>query len=196
MKPLPVSAWDPSLQHVVDDMHGRPLNIHALMANHPPLLNAWWNLRNYLVNGGDLEQRHCELVILRIAVLTDSWYEWASHVDRGLECGLTLEEIERVKAGPQDTGWSRQEAILLTAVDDLATRQTISGDTLQSLYEFFSEAQIMDTILLHGMYSTIACMISVWGLELDAHILDRLPDICRQEETLTKPHHVLEQKKA
>jgi len=181
MKPLPVSDWDASLQHVVVDMHGRPLNIHALMANHPPLLDAWWNLRNYLVNGGDLDQRHCELVILRIAVLTDSWYEWASHVDRGLECGLTLEDIERVKTGPGDSEWGRQEVALLTAVDDLATRRTISKDTLLLLHEFFTEAQIMDTILLHGMYSTIACMIGTWGLELDEHILDRLPDTVREQ---------------
>ena len=176
MKPLPISAWDPSLQHVIDDMHGRPLNIHALMANHPPLLDAWWNLRNYLVNGGDLDQQHCELVILRIAVLTGCWYEWASHVERGLTCKLTPEEIERVKVGPRDAGWGEQEAALLTAVDDLATKRTIPEDTLRRLDAFFTEAQIMDTILLHGMYNTIACMISAWGLELDERVRDRLPD--------------------
>src|SRR6056300_4832 len=137
MKPLPISAWDPSLQHVVDDMHGRPLNIHALMANHPRLLSTWWDLRMYLVNGGDLTQRHCELVILRIAVHMKSWYEWASHVVRGIDSGLTLEEIENVRSG--DGEWSDADTALLQAVDDVATRNHINEATLTCLEKHFTD---------------------------------------------------------
>ncbi len=176
MKPVPLQDWDESLHHVVDDMNGRPLNIHSLMANHPPLLKAWWDLRMYLVNGGDLEQRHCELVILRIAVHMDSWYEWASHVVRGLECGLALPEIERVKDGPGADGWTEQEAALLFAVDELAQNQAISGASLGTLREHFSNQQVLDMVALHGMYNTIACMINTWGLSLDTHIEARLPE--------------------
>ena len=176
MKPVPLQDWDDSLQHVIDDMNGRPLNIHALMANHPPLLKAWWDLRLYLVNGGDLDQRHCELVILRIAVHMNSWYEWAAHVVRGLDCGLSLQEIERVKDGPSAEEWTEQEAALLCAVDELAENQAISEAGLARLREHFSNQQVLDTIALHGMYNTIACMINTWGLSLDAHIEAQLPD--------------------
>ena len=176
MKPVPLPEWDTSLQHVIDDMNGRPLNIHSLMANHPRLLNAWWDLRNYSVNGGDLEQRHCELVILRVAVNVDSWYEWASHVERGLACGLTRAEIERVKVGPDADGWTPQESALLTAIDNLAKTQAIAEATLQELNEHFTQQQVMDMILLHGMYNTIACMIKTWDLDLDPDVAERLPD--------------------
>ena len=176
MEPLQPQVWDASLQHVIDDMNGRPLNIHSLMANHPRLLNAWWDLRNYSVNGGDLEQRHCEIAILRVAVHTNSWYEWASHVDRGLACGLTLAEIERVRAGPDAGDWDAQDAALLLAMDNLAENQAIAKDTLQELGEHFTQRQILDMILLHGMYNTIACMIKTWGLELDSHVAERLPE--------------------
>jgi len=176
MKPIPPQNWDASLQHVIDDMDGRPLNIHSLMANHPHFLNAWWDLRNYSVNGGDLDQRHCEMAILRVAVHLDSWYEWASHVERGLSCGLTLEEIERVKAGPAATGWSAQEAALLDAIDDLTEIQGIAESTLQALGQHFTQQQILDLILLYGMYNTIACMINTWSLALDPHVAERLPE--------------------
>jgi len=176
MKPVPLQEWDTTLKHVINDMNGRPLNIHSLMANHPRLLNAWWDLRNYSVNGGDLEQRHCELAILRVAVHLDSWYEWAAHVDRGLACGLTLTEIERVTDGPGADGWTAQEAALLTAIDDLAENQAIAESTLQKLHEHFTQQQVMDMILLYGMYNTLACMIKTWGLELDADVAERLPD--------------------
>jgi alkylhydroperoxidase family enzyme len=173
MKPLPLEDWDESLQHVIDDMHGRPINIHALLANHPALLNAWWNLRMYLVNGGELEQRQCELVILRIAAHMGSWYEWASHVVRGIDSGLTLEEIERVKS--DDGSWSDADAALLEAVDEIATCHAIGAPTLERLAAHFTERQAMDVIHLHGMYQTLGCLINTWGLELDDQVAERLP---------------------
>jgi alkylhydroperoxidase family enzyme len=173
MKPVPLQKWDVSLRRVIDDMGGRPLNIHALMANHPHLLNAWWDLRNYTVNGGDLEQRHCELAILRVASHMDSWYEWASHVERGLACGLTLDEIEKVRSGNPD--WGDADAVLLEAVDELSQENRISSGMLKRLGACFSKQQILDVILLYGMYMTLACMIKTWGLELDPHVAECLP---------------------
>ena len=174
MKPVPKQDWDPSLQHVIDDMNGRPLNIHALMANHPALLNAWWDLRNYLVNGGDLEQRHCELVILRVAAHMHSWYEWGSHVVRGIDSGLGVAEIERLLSGVGD--WSDADDALLAAVDEVASSNLIREDTRRKLAPHFTDRQVLDIILLHGMYLTIGCMINTWGIELDDHILKRLPE--------------------
>lgn len=169
-----LSAWEKSLQPVVDDMGGRPLNIHALLANHPALLRAWWPLRMYLVNGGDLEQRHCELVILRVAVHMGSWYEWASHVVRGLDSGLSLAEIENVRNA--DSEWSDAEAALLTSVDELVERHAISADTRRRLAAHFTDRQLLDVMHLCGMYTTIGCAINTWGLELDAHVTERLPE--------------------
>jgi len=73
MKPLPPNEWDPSLQHVIDDMNGRPIHMHCLLANHPDLLSAWWTYRMHSVQGGDLEQRDCELVILRSGIVNSSY---------------------------------------------------------------------------------------------------------------------------
>jgi alkylhydroperoxidase family enzyme len=156
-------------------MNGSPLNIHSLMANHPRGLNAWWNLRQYLVNGGDLEQRHCELVILRVAVRLKNWYEWASHVVRGMDSGLTLEEISNVKSG--EGNWREADAALLQAVDEIVNDHVIADATKKSLAAHFTNRQVMDIILLHGMYVTIACMINTWELELDESVGKRLPGI-------------------
>ncbi|MCP4301628.1 MAG: carboxymuconolactone decarboxylase family protein [Gammaproteobacteria bacterium] len=175
MKPLPLKEWDRSLGHVVDDMNGRPLNVHSLMANHPDLLNAWWAFRNYAVQGGALEQRDCELVILRVAVHMRSWYEWASHADRGLESGLSIEEIERVRKGPDAPEWNDHDALLLKSVDELVTEHAISSATQEQLAEHFDAIQVMDIIAVHGMYITLGGMINTWGLELDERVQGKLP---------------------
>ncbi len=176
MRPLPLPEWDESLEHVLDDMNGQPLNVHGLMANHPDLLNAWWNYRNHAVRGGALEKRDCELIILRVAVHMRSWYEWAAHVDRGLAAGLSEEEIERVRQGPGATEWTERDAILLETVDELVFERAIGSSTLRILSEYLDARQVMDVVAIHGMYVTLACMINTWGLDLDEHIKAKLPD--------------------
>jgi alkylhydroperoxidase family enzyme len=173
MRPLNLSEWDKTLQHVIDDMLGRPLNIHGLLAHQPPLLEAWWKLRTYLVKGGDLDQRDCELVILRVARHNNSWYEWASHVVRGLDSGLSINEIERLQKN--DVGWDEKDAALLQAVDQMVNRQLLDPASLGRLSAHFSNRQILDIMHLYGMYTTLACIIGTWGLELDEHVAERLP---------------------
>ena len=181
MKPLPPDQWDPSLQYIIDDMNGAPIHIHCLLANHPELLKAWWGYRMYSVTGGDLEQRDCELVILRVAVHVQVWYEWAAHVDRGLDAGLTLSDIYRVAAGPSATDWNERDALLLRAVDQLLTERGISAATRDGLGAFFSPKQIMDIVSLQGLYVTIACLINTWGIELEERVSKRLPEEVTEE---------------
>jgi alkylhydroperoxidase family enzyme len=181
MRPVPPDQWDPSLQHIIDDMHGRPIQIHCLLANHPALLKAWWNYRMYSVKGGDLEQRECELVILRVAVHMQAWYEWAAHVARGLATGLTLEEICRVAEGPTALAWNDKDSMLLNAVDELVADHGLSTATRTSLAAFFSEKQVLDIISLQGLYVTIACIIGTWPVEIEEHIVQRLPEEVTEE---------------
>jgi alkylhydroperoxidase/carboxymuconolactone decarboxylase family protein YurZ len=182
VKPLPGSKWDSSLAHILDDMQGQPLNVHALMANHPQLLNAWWSFRNYAVGGGELGRRKAELVILRVAVQMKSWYEWGSHVERALACGLTLEEIERVKQGAQASHWTPAEAVLLQAVDELLCQRAIATETLEALYQYYTDRQLMDLIAIQGLYVILGGMLNTWGLELDAHVRAALPASVTKEQ--------------
>ncbi len=175
MQPLPVQEWNEMLKEVLDDMDGKPLNVHRLMANHPQLLKAWWNYRNHAVSGGDLEQRDCELVILRVAVKMRCWYEWASHVDRGQVSGLSLADIERVLEGPGAAGWAERDASLLRAVDELIENRGMTAETQKRLAAHFSGNQVMDVIAIQGMYFTLGGMINTWGLELDSDVQARLP---------------------
>jgi alkylhydroperoxidase family enzyme len=181
MKPLAIAEWDTSLQHVIDDMQGRPLQIHCLLANHPELLNAWWNYRMHSVRGGDLGERDCELVILRVAVHMETWYEWAAHVVRGIAAGLALDEIDRVAKGPSARDWNRQDAVLLESVDQLIAHHRIDSGTLDTLGEFFSEKQILDVISLQGLYVSIACIIGSFGIEIENYIAKQLPDSVNEQ---------------
>jgi alkylhydroperoxidase family enzyme len=176
VKPIATELWSQDLGFIIKDMSGNPINVHKLLANHPELLKAWWNFRNYSVKGGELGQRKGELVILRVAIHMQAWYEWGSHVERSLACGLTLEELEAVRNKEPSGDWAEDEALLLLAVDALIVQHRIPAELLTKLSSHFSTQQIMDIMAIHGMYVILGCMINTWGLELDSHIAAKLPD--------------------
>ncbi len=176
LQALEPDTWPETLRAVVEDMNGRPLNIHKLMANRAPLLEAWWPFRNYIVSGGALGLRQSEIVILRTAVHAGAAYEWDSHVDRGHAAGLTLEEIDRIRIGP-DAGWNERDAALIRAVDELHGDTALSGKTTAALTESFGESAALDLIAIHGTYMMLAMMLRTWPVELDEHVVENLARI-------------------
>jgi AhpD family alkylhydroperoxidase len=144
------------------------------MANNPELLLAWWNFRKHVVRGGELQQRHRELIILRVAVQMGCWYEWASHVERGLQAGLSPDEIECVRLGRIASHWNQSDVLVLRATNECFDGQKITPETRIEMRAHFSPAQLMDLIAICGAYITLGTMINTWDLELDEFI--RIPD--------------------
>lgn len=172
--PLATTDWPDDLSGILKDMQGKPLNVHSLMANHPELLNAWWPFREHSVSGGSLGQRRAELLILRVAVHMQSWYEWAAHVDRALQTGIDIDTIDHLLRPLRDADWPEEEAALLRAVDELTYDHAIHQTTLPLLEKHYSTTQIMDLVAIHGMYLILAAMIRTWRLPLDEDIAQRI----------------------
>lgn len=179
---IPIEEWPPELKGVINDMHGNPINVHKLMANNPSLLNAWWAFRNHSVMGGTLGQRKAELLILRVALHTQCWYEWGAHVDRALKEGIDRKEIfELLEEKLADT-WSEDEHALILATDELSAHHQISRKSLVLLNRHFGNDQIMDLIAIHGMYLILAAMINTWGLALDEDTQERISNITSETD--------------
>jgi alkylhydroperoxidase family enzyme len=161
-------------------MNGAPLNVHRLMAHSPDLLQAWWDFRNYSVNGGSLGQHLAELVILRVGVHLGAWYEWASHVDRAVRIGIEPRTISEVLNSNPDL--PRKEALVLKTVDELMADHRIQGSTRVELEDHFETAQLMDLIAIQGMYVILGGFIHTWGLDLDDAVASRVATHTNQAE--------------
>ena len=129
---------------------GRAFNIFRTLAHKPKALNGFgaWGF-NVLSDRNTIPADRRELVILRTGLRCRSSYEWAQHVVVGQFAGLTREEIERVKAGPDDPGWTPADRALLQATDELLETHRISDATWQALGDHAGLDQAQKLSLIH-----------------------------------------------
>lgn len=179
--PLPPRQWPPEMRdafaamlpptprHPLQPTEGRPkgMNILSTFAHHPALARAYFTLNGHLLLATTLSLRQRELVILRVAALRNSPYEWAQHVVVGRDVGLTDAEIARVTFGPDAPFWDPADADLLRAVDELIVDRTISDATWTGLRETLDTRQLMDLVLTVGSYDALATLIGTFQLDLD-----------------------------
>lgn len=130
----------------------------TVLARHPELFELQLETGIFLFSGSRIPPRERELAVLRTAWLAGAPYEWGQHVLIGRELGLTEEDTDRVRAGPEAEGWTPIEAALLRAVDELFERQMISDANWAALAETWSEAQLIELPCLVGQYLGVAML--------------------------------------
>jgi alkylhydroperoxidase family enzyme len=142
-------------------------NVMTTLLRHPERFRQWMPLSGGLLYGSLLPHRDRELLILRTAWNCHADYEWAHHVVLGRQAGLTDEEIERVRKGPTDEGWSSDDAVLLTAADELHNDSRISDKTWATLAARYDEKQQIELPLLVGQYHMVAFALNSLGVEIE-----------------------------
>jgi alkylhydroperoxidase family enzyme len=167
--PLAESELDPESRAMLGERFqgGKIFNIFRTLIKAPKAYKAfmWWG--GYILSDhNDLPAREREIVILRTGFNWKSGYEWAQHVRIGKDCGLTDEEIDRIKAGPDAPGWTPLERAMLQATDELTGDGHIADATWQALAEL-TEKQRMDLVMTVGQYSQVSMMLNSFGVQLD-----------------------------
>ena len=107
------------------------------------------------------------MLILRIGWLCQSEYEWAAHARVARSIGFTDEELLRLTKGPDDPRWTRIEATLLRATDELHSDAFITDSTWRSLSEQYDTQQLMDLVATVGTYNLVSMLLNSWGVQLD-----------------------------
>lgn len=151
----------------VPDVSGKLLNIFRTMVRAPKALKRFNLWGGYILSGNNsIPPREREILILRTGWLCRSGYEWVQHKRIGLQCGLTPEEIERIKLGPDAPGWSADDAALIRVADDLVRDFFVSDATWAGL-SGLTEKQRMDAVFTVGQYTQVSMFLNSFGVQLD-----------------------------
>jgi alkylhydroperoxidase family enzyme len=113
-----------------------------------------------------LPAREREILILRTGYLCRSGYEFTQHVRIGLAAGLSQQEIDWIKGGP-DAAWEARDRALVSAADQLHRNCFIAEDLWTDLRRHFSEKQCMDVVFTVGQYTQVSMILNTFGVQLD-----------------------------
>jgi alkylhydroperoxidase family enzyme len=183
--PLPPDRWPAEMREAIaalrppnprhpfprrDDDRPKGLNALGTLAQHPALTHAFNTFNGHVQFATTLSPRQRELLILRIAVLRHSDYEWAQHVVLAGDAGLSATEIARIAEGADAPGWSALEAAMLVAVDELVAEATVTDATWAALAAELDLQQLMDLVFTVGAYELLAMAFNSFGVELDGDL--------------------------
>lgn len=170
--PLPPQEQDEQARELLSDVriNGAPdaptANIFSTLVRHPGLFRRWLPFAGKLL-AGRLPARERELLILRTGWLCQAEYEWAQHVIIGRAAGLSDEEIDRIKAGPDAGGWDPFEATLLRAADELHAKARMDEATWSELADHYDEQQLIEVPMVVGHYHMVAFTLNSLGVPLE-----------------------------
>lgn len=156
---------------------GHPPNVFTTLARHRRLFRRWLRFAGAMMPGGDLPRDETELLILRVAVLTDSPYEWDQHARIARTAGLSAADVERVREGGGAAGWTPRQALLLRAADALLASHTLPDELWAPLAAELTERQLIELCLLVGHYSMLAMTLNALGVVPDAPAAGQAPKL-------------------
>jgi AhpD family alkylhydroperoxidase len=145
-----------------------PPHLFTTLARHRGLFRRWLRFAGALMPGGRLPRVDSELVILRVAHNCGCDYEWRHHERLGEAAGLSAEEVQRARSGPDAPGWTPRQALLLRAADELHADRTISDGLWAELRPLLSDPDLIELCLLVGHYEMLAMTLNALAVQPDA----------------------------
>ena len=145
-----------------------PLNIFKTMARNPRVLSHM--IKGGLLDAGSISVADRELVILRVCGVCEAEYEWGVHVQIfSRKAELTQPQIVDTHAEITDSSlWSEQQQLLIRMVEELHLGATISDDLWQALTEGYQEEQLVELVMLVGLYHAVSFVVNAFQVEREA----------------------------
>jgi 4-carboxymuconolactone decarboxylase len=145
-------------------------NIFKTLAHHPKLMKRWSSFGGVLLYAGELPQREREILILRTGWNCQSEYEWGQHKRIGIAAGLSEKEVDATTLSSDDAGWNADDALLISAADELHADSKLSDATWDALAARYSKKQLIEVCMLVGQYHLVAMTLNTLQVERDAGV--------------------------
>lgn len=142
------------------------MNIFTTLARHESLLWAWLPFAGKLL-AGKLDARDRELAILRTAYRCGCSYERGHHRTIGREIGLEEHELDAIEDDLEAADWADSDRLVLEVVDELHTENRISDSTWARMRERYTDAQLIELVMLVGHYHMVAFTLNALQVEVD-----------------------------
>src|SRR5437763_3947018 len=146
-----------------------PLNVFRMTANAETAFRPWLAFGGALLSSLELDPRVRELVILRVARLCGSEYEWVQHVPIAHSAGASDEEVAAVDRGDlDDEALAEPDRAVLRFTTEVVHDVRASDEAAAAVVAArLSPPEIVELLLVIGQYMLVARVAETADIELD-----------------------------
>ena len=143
-----------------------PIALYRVLAHSPELLRAYSVLPRTLRASGRTPRRLRELVILRVAQLVGSDYEWSHHKRMALDAGVPEGDIAALASWRESEAFSVSERAALRAAEELHD-VALSDEAFAELSACFEPDEIVELLLTASIYEAVARLLQGFAIEVE-----------------------------
>ena len=145
-----------------------PLLLFRTVARNPRVLQRM--VAGGLLDRGSIPLRSRELMILRTCARCGAEYEWGVHVATfGAKAQWTPEQVRSSVHGSAGDGcWAPEDRLVMRLADQLHDTSRVDDALWQELSAHFREDQLVELVMLAGLYHAVSFMVNATGVSREA----------------------------
>lgn len=174
---IDVDSDDPTIREIFEfyAARGRPISgLYRTLGNAPAMLRAWTATGFPLRNETEVDRRYRELSVMRVALLTQSSFEWEAHWTMALEAGIERQALVELADWRQSGLFTDTDRIVLELTDALCIDGDVDDATFQRVVDAFGPAMTVELLINAAYYVCVSLVVKSLRIPL------RAPDDPRQ----------------
>jgi 4-carboxymuconolactone decarboxylase len=163
------SAPDPITAEVfaISLREGRePIALYRVLANNPVMLRSYAQLAKSLRHDAQTPRALRELVILRIAQLCCSEYEWQHHRKMAHAAGVRDAQVAALREAATSPEFDELERAAIRLAEEQHELR-VCDDTIADLRRLVGDSATVELTLLAGFYEAVARMLQAFDVEVE-----------------------------
>jgi alkylhydroperoxidase family enzyme len=156
------------------------LNVFRMMAHADQGFRPLVALGSAILGRQKLSSKLRELIILRVAALSSSRYEWVQHVPIAQATGATADQIAALERGDIEAdAFDALERLVLRFATEVLRDVRASEATFAALASRLSPQEVVEVIMTVGYYMMIARLLETTAVDLDPPAGTKVVDAIR-----------------
>lgn len=162
----------PELSELVEKFRagrrGNLIGVYRLLLNSPALAESWFHHSNAVRWKTTLEGRLREIVIIRVAHLTNAQYILRQHVPAlALADGVSFDECEALADWRPSASFDARERAALAYADAMTRDIVVADDIFAEVVRHFDTRAIVELTVLIGSYNMNVRVLQALELDLE-----------------------------
>jgi 4-carboxymuconolactone decarboxylase len=164
--PLPdIESLPPGIKEAVKAI---PLNVFRMAANAPASFMTFAGFARSILFESQFDARKREMAVLRVAQKTNASYEWTHHVAVAKQCGVTDDDIKKIKDENPVVSLDEEGNLLCRVADEISVSVRLSDEALSLIIERYGVREATELILCVSYFNMVSRFLESTRVPLES----------------------------